>query len=132
MNTALRTARSAYQSQAVETAGPAQLVLMLYDGALASIEKARSALDGQPQDINVAHRELTRAQAAVSELMASLDHDQGGMIASSLASLYEFCLNRLVKANVEKDSVHLAGVEAVLNELREAWQTACVPKDLIG
>ncbi len=126
------TAQSAYRSQAVETAGPAQLVLMLYDGVLASIAKARIALQDKPVDIGTAHRELTKAQAGVAELAASLNHEDGGQIADSLGALYGFCLERLVKANVEKDDGPLAGVEAVLSELRDAWKTVCIPKDLVG
>lgn len=126
------TAQSAYRSQAVETAGPAQLVLMLYDGILASTAKARAALREQPVDVGTVHQELTKAQAGVAELAASLNHHDGGQIADSLGALYGFCLERLVRANVEKSAAPLTAVEAVLTELRDTWNTACIPKELVG
>ena len=113
-----------YQAGAVNTAGPGQLVLMLFDGSLTAIARAARALETEAVDIDLAHRELTRAQDIVLELQLSLDHDAGGAIAKSLDSLYAFCLDRLVAANVSKDPQPLASVTKVLNELRDAWEHA--------
>lgn len=116
-----------YATDAVATAGPAQLVLMLYDGALAAIGRARQAAlaserIGAHEAVN---RELQRAQDIVTELQVTLDHELGGPIAANLWSLYDFCLDRLVTANVSKDLSDLPPVERVLGELREGWATAC-------
>jgi flagellar biosynthetic protein FliS len=94
-----QVAGEAYRSQAVGTAGPLQLVLMLYDRALAAIARSEWALNNrEPGSIELAHKELTRAQDIVTELMLSLDHDKGGEISSSLNAIYEFCLERLTQA----------------------------------
>ena len=93
-----------YQSQAVGTAGPLQLVLMLYDRALAAIARSEWALKNKElSSIELAHRELTRAQDIVTELMLSLDHDLGGEISTSLNSIYQFCLDQLTQANLRKE-----------------------------
>ena len=116
-----QAAGNAYQAQAVETATPVQLVLMLYDGALAAIARAERAL--QPDgDLEMAHRELTRAQDIVTELLMALDYERGGDIAPSLAAVYEFCLDRLTTANVGKDPTLLPDVARSLADLREAWE----------
>lgn len=117
-----QTAGNAYQSQAVGTAGPLQLVLMLYDRALAAIARSEWALKHQERgSIELAHQELTRAQDIVTELMLSLDHDQGGEISSSLNAIYQFCLDQLTAANVNKDATALPFVAKSLTDLREAW-----------
>jgi flagellar protein FliS len=120
----MHSSRNPYQSGAVETAGPAQLVLMLYDGALAAVARAGAdtAATARPELVN---RELLRAQDIITELYVTLDRERGGEIAANLASLYEFCLDRLVQANLRKDLALLDGVTPVLAGLREAWEQAC-------
>jgi len=114
-------ARSSYQAQAAETAGPAQLVLMLYDGALSAVARARQA-----HDLQTINRELLRAQDIVTELSVTLDHERGGPMAGNLAALYQFCLDRLVEANVNKDVDDLDAVSSLLQGVRDAWDEACV------
>ena len=117
-----QVAGDAYQSQAVGTAGPLQLVLMLYDRALAAVARSEWALkNAELGSIELAHKELTRAQDIVTELMLSLDHDSGGEIAASLNAIYEFCLERLTQANLSKDPSSLPFVAKSLTDLREAW-----------
>ena len=117
-----QVAGEAYQSQAVGTAGPLQLVLMLYDRALAAIARSEWALKNRESgSIELAHKELTRAQDIVTELMLSLDHDKGGEISTSLNAIYEFCLARLTDANINKDPSALPFVAKSLTDLREAW-----------
>lgn len=109
-----------YRTQAVATASPAQLVAMLYQGALTAITVAEQALaDGT--NLELAHRELVRAQDIVNELTWSLDHEQGGVLAANLASLYDFCTDRLLRANIDKDAGLLPEVRDTLAGLAEAW-----------
>jgi flagellar secretion chaperone FliS len=115
-----------YRQQAATTAAPAQLVLMLYDGALAEIERATGALAADPVDVADAHDCLGRAQAIVAHLALTLDHDRGGAVADNLASLYGFCAQRLIDANVRKSAADLPAVADVLTGLRDAWEAACV------
>ena len=91
-----------YQQAAANTAGPAQLVLMLYDGA------------------------LVRVQAIVDELAMSLDMNRGGEVARNLAELYDYCSRQLIDANIHKDAGLVADVEAVIHQLRDAWDQGVV------
>jgi flagellar secretion chaperone FliS len=117
--------RSAYQAQATTTASPAQLVLMLYDGALTQIARAEEALDGA-RDGEAAHQALSKAQAIVTELAVTLDHERGGEMAANLASLYEYCNHLLVDANIAKSAAGLPDAANVLRGLRDAWEQACL------
>ena len=113
-----------YQQAAATTAGPAQLVLMLYDGALVRLEVAREAIeDGRNA---AAHEALIRVQAIVDELTVSLDMERGGEVARNLIELYDYCTRQLVDANIHKDAGLVADVEAVVRELRDAWDRGVV------
>lgn len=114
-------AQAIYQSHSVVTAGPARLVGMLYEKAIELCESAAAELRSGVFDPSAVHEMLTRAQCIVLELELALDHDRGGALSSSLASLYEYCRSRLVAANVAKDPRPLADVLRVLGDLREAW-----------
>lgn len=109
----------AYQAQTVETASPAKLITMLYDGSIKAIALAEQAME--VADVDQAHTQLIKAQAIVTELSASLNMKEGGQIARSLANLYDYCNATLVKANVTKSTVHLRTVTTILSDLRTAW-----------
>ncbi len=108
----------------MDTAGPAHLVLMMLDGSLAAISRAAEALAPPEPSIEHAIDEMARARDIVLDLQLSLDHRAGGEIARSLDSLYAYCLERIVAANVARDPEPLATVTVILNELRESWRQA--------
>lgn len=117
--------RTAYQQSATQTASPAQLVLMLYDGALLRIEQAIETL-AEPRDLTVAHACITKAQRIVDELEISLDHDRGGDISANLAAIYAYVGELLVGGNLRKDPTVLREAIEVLTPLRDTWERACV------
>lgn len=116
----------AYQDTAAQTASPAQLVLMLFDGALIRLDVAIEALREQPANLEVAHTAITRVQAIVDELSVSLDHSNGGEVAGNLASIYRYVSELLIAGNIGKRTAPLEEAATHLRELREAWDTACV------
>ena len=127
----MQTHRQHYARQSVETASPAQLVLMLYDRALRALRQARQA--SLPGDTELVNRELLRAQAIVTELQLALDFERGAPIAGQLSRLYDYCMSRLIDANVRKDLAVVDDVVPVIAGLREAWAQACVGTEtLVG
>jgi flagellar protein FliS len=115
-----------YQSRAIQTASPGQLVVMLYDGFLRFAAQAQDAL--ARGDIASAASRLTRAQDIVDELRLTLDLNQGE-IAGNLAALYAYVTERLTGARLAKDPGQVAEARRVMGELRSAWaQIAHVPR----
>jgi flagellar protein FliS len=112
---------AAYQQSSVLTATPGQLVVMLYDGARRFLFQASSAM--REGNVATAHQRLRRAEDIISELNATLDHEQGGEVASRLNGLYVFFLGELNRARVEQDADRIDFTHAQLGELREAWAT---------
>jgi flagellar secretion chaperone FliS len=109
---------NAYRENSIMTASPEQLVVMLYDGAGRFLRQAEGAmLDGSWL---VASEKLSRAEAIIDELLATLDMD-AGEVADRLQSIYVFCKTRLIEARIERDSVRVDQVARLLGELREAW-----------
>lgn len=113
--------RNRYARDAVTTASPSRLVTMLYDRLLRDLSAAETAL--VVPDLEAAHRELVHAQDIVHELASSLDltiWPQG----EGLAQLYAWLLERLVAANIGKDSAIVGECREVVEPLRDAWHEA--------
>ncbi len=108
-----------YRKNAVLGASPAQLVVMLYDGALRFIEGGRMAM--RAKDLTRQNDFLQKAQKIVVELLSTLDREQGGELADNLSSLYGFVLDQLMDANVNDNETSLNNAAKTLGELREAW-----------
>lgn len=113
----------AYQRQAVMTASPAQLVLMLYDGVLRFLAQARDgfAQADSPRGIERIHHSLQRANNILAELQSNLDLEAGGDYAQNLDRLYEYYQRRLSEANLRKEQAPVAEVEKLVQQLRDAW-----------
>jgi len=113
-----------YRANAVLTASPGQLVLMLYDGALRSLGLARAALernDDDPRRLEVVNTQLIKAQAIIGELQDTLNHEAGGEFAATMHRLYDYYNRRLLEANLRKQAAPVAEVERLLREVRDAW-----------
>ena len=91
---------NAYRENSILTASPEQLVVMLYDGAGRFLRQAEgSMIDGSWLQ---ASEKLSRAEAIIDELLATLDMD-AGEVADRLQSIYVFCKTRLIEARIERD-----------------------------
>ena len=112
-------APQSYQQNAVMTAPPGRLVVMLYDGAGRFLGRASLAM--QNGDVARTNDALQRAEAILDELLVTLDHEKGGEIAASLRDLYLFCRRYLNEARLEKDHEKIDAVVGLLAELREAF-----------
>lgn len=111
--------REAYQRAAVLTATQEQLIVLLYDGANRFLAQAAVAMS--ERQIETAHVRLRRAEMIISHLLASLDYERGGEIASRLAAIYIFCQRHLNHARIHKDPEKIQEVRGLLTTLRDAW-----------
>lgn len=108
----------AYRQGAVLAATPAQLVVMLYDGARRFLRQGAAAM--REGEIERAHNTVRRAELIIAYLEGTLDHEQGE-IPASLSALYRFCLRHLNEGRRTQDATKLEQVSDLLGELREAW-----------
>lgn len=105
---------------AVSQADPHQLVMLLFDGAIAAVLQARHALASGDTDTKLAT--ISRAMRIIDEgLKASIESRGDLALADNLRSLYEHMVSRLFFANLHNSDVPLAEVARLLGELRSAW-----------
>lgn len=113
-----------YRANAVLTASPGQLVLMLYDGALNVMAVAVEAF-GRPEEdtsrIAVINHQLQKAQNILAELQNGLNLEAGGEFAQTLYRLYDYHTRRLFEANLKKDVAIVHEVDGLVRSLRDAW-----------
>ena len=109
---------NAYKQNSVTTASPGELTLMLYNGCLKFLGKARVAID--EKDIRARNYNLQRAQAIIAELMSTLNMDIE--ISKQMLPLYEYMNRRLVEANIKNDLAIIEEVEGLVTEFRDTWK----------
>lgn len=112
-----------YRQVAMQTASPGQLVLMLYDGALRFLERARQGFAAEdPLEFNqTINNNLLRTQEILSELNNSLNMREGGEFSATLRRLYNYMDWRLQQSNQRKDEAGINEVIERLMVLRDAW-----------
>lgn len=114
---------AAYQQQAILTAPPERLLIMLYDGASRFLLQAAAGY--RNEDEQRAGERLGRAEAILDELLCTLNLE-AGEIAHNLQGLYVFFKRQLAEARVEREADKIEWVQAQLAELREAWAQVAV------
>ncbi len=117
-----------YRRTQVLTASTLQVIALLYDGALQSLELARNGM--LTNNYADKARFLGRAVGIVSELSNVLDMERGGDLAALLRRLYTYVLDELTKANLHHDPRYLEGPIRCLATVREAWYTLAQEKAL--
>lgn len=112
------TAQNAYKQNSVTTASPGELTLMLYNGCLKFLHKAKLAI--QEKNIQEKNTNLQKAQSIIGELMSTLNMDVE--VSKQLLPLYEFLNRRLIEANIQNDATIIEEVEGFVTEFRDTWK----------
>ena len=110
-----------YKAVQAQTATRAELVGMLYEGAIRFLH--HTARELEERNLEMAHASLVKAHRIIEELQMSIDRQQGP-VADGLNALYAFLLRELEVANVRKDRQKVLAAAAFLGELLAAWQGA--------
>lgn len=113
---------SRYQQVVVTTASRGQILLLLYEAAALNLRRAAAAIERR--DVAARGSAIGRVHDILAELLATLDHDAGGVIATDLARLYHFTIAELMRANLESSAERLQSVRQVLEILLEGWRGA--------
>jgi len=111
-----------YQKSNIETASREQILIMLYDGCIQFLNKAKIAME--EKNIEEAHNNLMGAQRILNEFINTLDHDVAPQLSANLQSLYEYFIRRLVQANVKHQIEPIEEVLRLVKNLRNTWAKA--------
>ena len=120
MNPNLSLYRQQQVQHDVQRASPIHLVVMLYDKAIGLLRK--SLLHLQRAEHQTKGEALIRVVEILGELQAVLNHEEGGVVAKNLNSLYTFAIHSVTQANLRNDEKLLQSVLNVLEELRKGWR----------
>lgn len=115
---ALPSAYAQYTNSKILTASPAELTLMLYDGAIKFCNIAEEAID--QKDVEKAHNNIIKVQAIIDYLRKTLDMKYE--VAQDFERIYVYLSERLVQANLKKDKEILAEVNTHLHSVRDTWK----------
>ena len=111
-----------YKQNSVLTASPETILIMLYDGAINFLLRAKIAIE--EKNIEETHNYITKTQKIIREFMDTLDMDTGGDMEQNLYRLYEYLHYRLVQANIKKDLEMIDEVLGHLRSLKQTWEEA--------
>lgn len=117
-----------YKQVSVKTASQGKLVVMLYENAVLSLERAINLIDDNNKiaanNIESFGNYIQKAMDIISELQVSLDMEKGGEIASNLMALYIFFNKELLASTINHDKKTLTSIKNMLSELYNSWLTA--------
>ena len=108
-----------YQKSKILTASPAELTLMLYDGAIKFGNIAISAMRQENKDFEKAHINIVKVQNIIEEFRATLNWDYP--VAQDFENVYVYLLQRSLQANMAKDPDIMEEVVGHLRTMRETW-----------
>lgn len=114
----LPNAYAQYNNSKVLTASPAELTLMLYEGAIKFCNVAIVAIE--EKDIPKAHNNIVKVQKIIDHLRATLDMKYP--VAKEFDNIYAYLSRRLIMANVKKDTEILNEILEHLRSVRDTWK----------
>ena len=109
---------AAYSNSKIMTASPAELTLMLYEGAIKFCNIAIVAIE--KQDVEKAHTNIMKTEHIIEEFQASLNRKYP--VAKEFDTVYTYLMERLREANIKKDAQILEEVLTHLRTMRDAWK----------
>ncbi len=107
-----------YNNSKIMTASPAELTLMLYEGAIKFCNVAIMAIE--QKDVQKANNNIIKVQKIIEEFRSTLDRKYE--VAQDFDRVYVYLLQRLLEANIQKDAEILEEVNGHLRSMRDTWK----------
>lgn len=111
------SAMNQYKQNSISTASPEELTLMLYNGAIKFMNISKLGIE--EGDIQKKNEALIRAQNIINELKHTLNMDYE--ISEEMGRLYDFILEKLIDANINKDIQSVDDALTIVYEMRDTW-----------
>lgn len=115
---AIQNGYNNYAREKIMNASPAQLTLMLYDGAIKFCNLAIAAVE--KGDMMKAHTNIMKVERIIEEFRSTLNFKYP--VAQDFENVYKYIAERLVEANVKKNKEILEEVLTHLRTMRETWE----------
>ena len=118
---------SQYREIQVMSASPARLTVLLFEHLEVVMRRAQTAMRNEQVELRVEN--MGKARAIVSELLTTLDIDNGCAIALDLSMLYGFLLAEMVDVGIRRDAMRLSRLIGIVNTLSTAFADAAKQVD---
>jgi flagellar protein FliS len=110
----------------VADASPTRLVQVMFEHILSYLATARGCIarvrDDRPlNEVLAKVTAISKANALLAQLNATLDMERGGQVAQNLRALYEYMMNRLTLANATNDAALIAEVASLVEKIKSGW-----------
>lgn len=115
---AMMNAYAQYSNSKILTASPAELVLMLYEGAIKFGNIAIMAIE--QRDIQKAHNNIVKVQRIIDNFRATLDMKYP--VAEDFDRVYVYLQGRIIDANIHKDAAAMREIVDHLRAMRDTWK----------
>jgi flagellar protein FliS len=100
-------------------ASPIELVLLLTDGLLEELARARAHIVGKRYEARA--QSINKCVDIINGLSSSLDFESGGQVVANLANLYDFCARHLNAAGIKQDPKMVDEVVKIMTTIRQGW-----------
>ena len=107
-----------YANSKIMTATPAELTLMLYDGAIKFCNIAIAGIE--EKDVEKTHNNIKKVEDIITEFQVTLNHKYP--VADDFDNVYKYLKDRLLEANIKKDKEILEEVLKHLRTMRDTWK----------
>ena len=111
-----------YQTSNINTATPEKLMILLFDGALQFLQKAKTAIS--ENNLQERAKNIEGARKIIRELMRTIDLENGNDVAKRLFKLYNKMAMNLIKANVQRNAAKIDEVIEDISNIRWGFQKA--------
>ncbi len=111
-----------YQASNINTATPEKLMILLFDGALQFLQKAKVAIE--EKNLKERSTNIENARKIIRELMRTIDLENGNDVSKQLFRLYNKMAMNLIKANIQKNSAKIDEVIEDITNIRWGFQKA--------
>ena len=115
---AMQNAYAQYNNNKIMTASPAELTLMLYEGAIKFCNMAIDAVEHK--DVARAHKNIVKVENIINYLRTTLDMKYA--VAHDFERMYVYLHRRLIEANTKKDAEILQEINDHLRSIRDTWK----------
>ncbi|MGA2902603.1 MAG: flagellar protein FliS [Candidatus Korobacteraceae bacterium] len=111
-----------YPDSAVRGATPIELVVVLYDSAIADMRRALTAM--KQSDIDSRASQIGHALTVLQQLQDTLDFEHGGAAARQFEQFYNLMRAKLLEAQMRGSRDLLQQQLRYLSEVRDCWTQA--------
>lgn len=111
-----------YQTSNITTATPEKLMILLFDGALQFLQKAKTAIN--ENNLKERAENIEGARKIIRELMRTIDLENGNDVSKKLFRLYNKMAMNLIRANVQRSTDKIDEVITDITNIRWGFQKA--------